>query len=512
MMPNPPPVTPRQFIALILILAVAGWLRFYRIAQPSLWMDELITVELTMGHRTAHDFYPDSIIRTDQPDSLSLASAAPWWHIWNRLQITTHPPIYFISLRWWIDLFGDGPAAIRSLSAILSLAGIIALFDVCRLLHGPRIALLAAAITALAVAQIDIGREARSYPLLILFGLCACDAIVRITTFGATYPRLVLLILSLVALLLTHYFTLGALAALTAFAFLRTKGLDRRRTIISIAIALAIALAAWSYQFYGQMRSLPNFDPSYTRESQPHHPLQVLLRIAQLPLEFCIGDAQSAVAPLAIQLSVAVLVVALMFRLRRRPELLIWILWAGGILLSVAMIDLLRDSALLQIMRYTVLASPAVYALLAAARLPQLKSFSSLIPIAVIAALALADLKWISRGLIPRQDFKQLAEIVDAHALPDELLVFYNDSGWVAPGVWYVGYKYYSPNSHHPWALIRHSATNDFLHQISARKSIWLIGPAPERFGSYLLPGWKPDIVWHTSAGGICLMRQPDSP
>src|SRR5580658_5280769 len=121
-MTRQPLPTRRQFIALLLILAAAGFVRFYRIAAPSLWMDELVSIELAMGNRTAHDFFPDAVIRYDQPDVLSLSTAVPWWSIWNHVQVTTHPPIYFIVLRWWMDIFGNGPVAVRCLSAILSLA------------------------------------------------------------------------------------------------------------------------------------------------------------------------------------------------------------------------------------------------------------------------------------------------------------------------------------------------------------------------------------------------------
>jgi len=52
------------------------------------------------------------------------------------------PALYYILLRWWMDALGTGAAAARLLSAIFSLAAAAVFFDVCRLLHGARIALL----------------------------------------------------------------------------------------------------------------------------------------------------------------------------------------------------------------------------------------------------------------------------------------------------------------------------------------------------------------------------------
>ncbi len=321
-------LTSRQIFILAIILIVGAFIRFYQISGPSLWMDEIVSIELAMGHGTAHDFFSDAVIRNDQPDPLALASAAPWWDIWNRVEITTHPPLYFVLLRGWIDLLGTSPGATRCLSAILSLAGIVVFFDVCRLLHGPRVGLFAACMMALAIGQIDIAQEARSYPLLILLGMGCCDVLVRIVFFGAKFRRLILLVFMLVGMLLTHYFAAGAFAAMGIYAFIRLRGRDRRRTLAAIFAAAAIAAGAWGYQLYWQMRTLPNFDPSYVRDSRSNHAIHVLLRIVELPLKYCCGELSAERLPLIAHVIAAAIVVALMFRLRRRPDLLLWILWA----------------------------------------------------------------------------------------------------------------------------------------------------------------------------------------
>ena len=170
----------RYLILLGLILLAAAFFRFDQITGPSLWMDEIWSIEMAMGHGSVHDHLPHGIIRSDQPELTSLSAAAPWWSICTHLGGVTHPPLYFVVLRWWMDLFGTGALATRSLSAIFSLAAIVVFFDLCRWLHGPRIALLAAAISALAIGQLDFAQEARSYPMLIFFGLCCADLVVRI--------------------------------------------------------------------------------------------------------------------------------------------------------------------------------------------------------------------------------------------------------------------------------------------------------------------------------------------
>jgi hypothetical protein len=150
---------------------------------------------------------------------------------------------------------------------------------------------------------------------------------------------------------------------------------------------------------------------------------------------------------------------------------------------------------------------------LACVQFPRLKYFSDLFPLAVIASFAVLTVIRAEQGVSANQDFQLLSQTIDARAGPNELLIFYNESGWVSPGVWYMGYKYYSPRSHHPWATLDQAPDSIFRRRLASRQTFWLIGPAPERYGAALFPGWQPEVVWHTSAGGICLMRkiaQPD--
>jgi uncharacterized membrane protein len=502
-----PPLNFRQICVLGVILAVAAGMRFYRIGQASLWWDEVLGMEVAMGKGTVHDHFPDGVIRTDQPNVLNLADAAPWPRIWNNVQISTHPPIYYIVLRWWMDWLGTSAAAVRALSAIFSLAGIVVFFDLCRLLHGTRTALLAAAMMGLAVGQIDFGQDARSYPMLIFVALACADAIVRIEIGGLTKWRLVALAFFACALLLTHYFAFGMYGALILYALLRLR--ERRRIqVVSILVGVAIFVAiAWGRGFYWQLRTAPSLDPSYLREDRPHHAVQTLIRIVKLPMLFLFGDGDGELMPRAAHIVAALLVFLLpIILLRRRKALLIWVLWLWAVIGMAGVLDLLHQSILLQYTRYTVLAAPAVFAIFAD-QWPMRAKWEIAVPVLLIVSLIVADVSRLRQPVTANEDFQLLAQIIDSHAAPDELLVFYNDSQWVSPGAWYVCYKYYSPNSQHPWMTLHHPADAAALSQLSGHKILWLVGRQPEIDGPAVLPGWEPVEVWPTSAGRVCMMR-----
>jgi uncharacterized membrane protein len=76
------------------VVFLGGFLRFFLIGDKTIWLDEALTIA---------------------PARLSLAEG---WH-WL-VFVDAHPPLYYLLLHLWLRLFGDGPAAARSLSAVCS--------------------------------------------------------------------------------------------------------------------------------------------------------------------------------------------------------------------------------------------------------------------------------------------------------------------------------------------------------------------------------------------------------
>jgi len=513
---NPAQISRRHWAILGVILAAAALLRFYQIGGPSLWKDEIWSVEMAMGRGSVHDQLPPNVIRTDQPDLTGLAAAAPWWSICTHLGGVTHPPLYFVVLRGWMDLFGTGALATRSLSAIFSLAAILVFFDVCRFLHGPRIALIAAILMALAVGQIDFAQDARGYTLLILLGLCAIDFLLRIELQGVTAVRLAGLAICFAAAGMTHYLAAGALPALAAYAAIRLGSRARRQTLAALAAGAILTLAAWIPLFITQAHTLPSLAPTFLQESRvADHAKLTLFRMVGLPIEFLLGEAGGeSLARRAPNLVLAVFLLTMalpILRLAHRRDLLLWPLWMIGVIGFVAVLDLARQTTLVGYPRYTILASPAIYAVIAAFDWPRRKGLRDVLAIAFIAATAIAAIDRVKTGVPPLEDWRKLAHDLDANATHDDLLVFTNRDPWESPGTWYMGLKYYTPASHHPWLILTAPADPAILRQLQSRRRLWLIGPHPEIQGPDLLPGWRIQLLISTTAGNACRMIPTDS-
>jgi uncharacterized membrane protein len=504
----------RYLILLGLILLAAAFFRFDQITGPSLWMDEIWSIEMAMGHGSVHDHLPHGIIRSDQPELTSLSAAAPWWSICTHLGGVTHPPLYFVVLRWWMDLFGTGALATRSLSAIFSLAAIVVFFDLCRWLHGPRIALLAAAISALAIGQLDFAQEARSYPMLIFFGLCCADLVVRIEYLGLSRRRLIALTCCLIATALTHYLSAGALIALAIYAVIRLRGRVRWQTIAAFAIAAILILAVWIPMFVTQKHTLPSMTPTFLQEAPgANHAKLTLFRIIGLPTENLLGEARGEALTSKLVLAIFLFTIPLpLIRLIKRRDLLLWILWTLGTIGFVAAMDLTRQTTLVGYMRYTILASPAIYAVIAAFDWPRRNFLRDAVAIAAVGLIGVVAVQRSVDGVPAKEDWRALTDNLNHFAGPDDLLVFFNRDPWASSGTWYMGYKYYAPDSHRPWLILRGRAGATLLKQLQPRPCLWLIGLYPETDGPRLLPGWQPEAVITTSAGGICRMIPADSP
>lgn len=503
-LPAAAPAASRYWLLAAVVLAFAAWLRLVDIGGPSLWMDEIWSIEISMGRGSAHALLPIGAIQQNQIELTNLADAAPWWKIWTSMIDVTHPPLYHVVLRWWMDFWGTGPVAARSLSAVFSLIALGIFLDICRLLHGSVAALLAAALMGLSIAQLDFAQEARSYPMLMFLCLAAADALLRIERRGTSWLRLALLAFALAAAELTHYFAAPAIGVLGIYAIIRLRGRDLRRTLITFAAAAVIILLAWGPWFYGQIYTLPSLQPDFLLDHSPHHLLATLRRLSLLPGQFFLGDIFMRVYP-AVGIAVGAFAVVLWLAacFSRRPDALLWSLWLIGIVGSMVLVDVLRHTVFLYYLRYTILASPALYALLARFSWPRTRRLKYWPAGAVLAVLAILVVVRIGHGVPAKGNWRQFAQAVDATIPPDGLVVVCHDDPWTAPGLWYLAMRYYLPDSHRPWLLLRGPADAELLRQLQRRDSLWLISPDPPSVVQDLLPGWQSQRARPTAVGTI---------
>ncbi|EJM18199.1 hypothetical protein PMI22_03281 [Pseudomonas sp. GM21] len=165
---------------LLPILALAALVRFYDLTAAAIWGDE--GSSLLMSHYSVAE-------------------------IWVHAARDVHPPLYFVLLHGWIELFGDGIFSIRCLSALPGIATVWLGVWLMDMIATRRAALLAGFLLALLPTAVRYSQEVRMYSLLGLWLIGATIALVywirqpRRTRYLAAY------VLLMSAAFYTHYFT-----------------------------------------------------------------------------------------------------------------------------------------------------------------------------------------------------------------------------------------------------------------------------------------------------------------
>ncbi len=257
----------------LLLALIAAALRIPSLASRGYSLDEAWTAEIASGHGSIHLNLPHNVIMP-MPEFFNLGTKAdvPWWRIWTKMECT-HPPLYFLGLRFWTDVIGAGDAPERSFSILASLISVVLLYDVARLSNGRSIAIWSCILFVLAQPQIQYARETRNYTWLIACALMAADALVRIEKFGPTRRRLAALMIGVLATLLTHYFGIGMLVGLGLYAFSRTRGRTRLQILAAFGFAILVFAICWGPFMWQQrrlgfhIRSIDQLPPRQARRS-----------------------------------------------------------------------------------------------------------------------------------------------------------------------------------------------------------------------------------------------------
>ncbi|MBD8272797.1 glycosyltransferase family 39 protein [Pseudomonas fluorescens] len=173
------------------ILALAMVLRFYHLTSAAIWGDEGSSLLLS-----------------------EYAVSDLWFHAAHDV----HPPLYFLLLRGWIEMFGDSIWSIRSMSAIPGAVVVGLGIWLTRQLSTRRAAVLAGILLALLPTAVRYSQEVRMYSLLGVWLLGATLALVYWTRQPERTRYLAAYVLLMSAGFYTHYFT--ALCVLVHWTYL----------------------------------------------------------------------------------------------------------------------------------------------------------------------------------------------------------------------------------------------------------------------------------------------------
>ncbi len=220
------PVSPPALAGGVAVAAMAGFFFFNVNAQ--LWLDEALSVNIAQ------------LPLTEIPGALRQDNSAP---------------LHYLLLHFWMELFGEGNFAARSLSGVVVLASIPAVWLAGRRIGGDWAAWTAALLVATSPFAGLYATQARMYGLLILLtalGYLALTAVLDRPTPG----RVVLLGLVSGLLMLTHYwafYLLAAVFAVLVVSLIRSPG---SRGVLSATAGIAggaVLMLPWLPVFLFQL-------------------------------------------------------------------------------------------------------------------------------------------------------------------------------------------------------------------------------------------------------------------
>lgn len=482
----------RYITGLLAILLIAAGVRIFGIDRNGLWLDELWTLALTAGRDFEAGLPINKIIEPPAPRVTGLDDAVPWWRVAGDMGThVTHPPLYYVLLRIWREAFGEADISARMMSVFFSLAAVLLIYDVGRMLFGRSAGLWAALLMAIAPPQVLFAQEARNYTIQLAFALAAASALLRIERGGATWARLAGLSAALLALVMSHYFAVGAAIALAIYAAVSLRGRTRWLTLGAVAAAAVLFLLVWAPSMWQQRHAFA-VNAGYNAwlyDTTPGRPLRALADVLLIPARLL---GISGAPWLAIgYVAAAFYALPLLVWRRRRSLLLPW-LWLAGTVGVLLALDLSRSSRHLEHVRYALLAGPALY-LLIAGMLAHLPRWQHLPPaLATLLCIAALPSAWHQADLLA-EDWRGAATYIRANARSGDVIVLSSESAVpYYSNIAYLGLCHYLGEMPGPFVLAQQRPAPDLLAELrqrSAGRTIWLVTVPADLDPNAVLPG-----------------------
>jgi hypothetical protein len=169
------------------------------------------------------------------------------------------------------------------------------------------------------------------------------------------------------------------------------------------------------------------------------------------------------------------LLIVPLWMLRRRPDLLLWVVWIGGTLGFITLLDLIRGTSHLRFLRYVWLATPAILMI----GMLLLKGMPVWLRHAVPAAIVLLGLQFRGMAYISEEpDWRNLGRWIDDNSKHDEPLIFASglQPEWYSQ-IFYLGVAHYSHSFPRGIVKLTGDASPSLMRQIPGSTAWVISGP-----------------------------------
>ena len=391
---------PEIVVLAVVALAIGLFTRF--VTRSSLWLDEALSVNIAQ---------------------------LPIGEITEALKHDGHPPLYYVLLHGWMDIFGSGDVAVRGLSGLFGIATLPLVWILGRRKGGTVLAWAAVAVVAVSPFAVRYSNETRMYSLvifLVVIGWLLFDDIVD--RKRATVSRFVGLAFVGAALLYSHYWSiwlLGAVGITSLWKIWRAPERSERRPWIGIAISAVVAGVAFTPWLPTMLYQSANTGTPWAKASRPTSALSLVLADNG---GGAYGEQALVAAMFAMAMVLGLLGIAIDQRttaldLRTRPSLR-GAAWIAALTFAIGSIISLATSSAFQ-SRYSAVIFPFLALLAAAGCVCFASRWVRFGVVAVFCSFLAVGAFW--NVIWQRTELKVIADAVQASSQEGDIVVFCPD-------------------------------------------------------------------------------------
>ncbi|MEH1822391.1 MAG: glycosyltransferase family 39 protein [Nostoc sp.] len=258
----------------ILVISLIGlgiFFRFTHLGQKVYWYDETATSLAISGHslvEVKQEFFSnldnnESVIPVITLDKYQRINPDRNVADTVRYLITSdpqHPPLYYVMVRLWAQVFGDLPAGVRSLSAVISLLVFPSVYWLClELFESSLVGWVGMAVMGISPLQVFFAQDAREYGLWMVTILVSSAALLRAMRRGS-YLSWAMYALALALGLYTHLLTVMVAIAHGIYVLIsqRFRFNQTLRNYLLSSIAACLIFSPWLIVLITQVHTATN--------------------------------------------------------------------------------------------------------------------------------------------------------------------------------------------------------------------------------------------------------------
>ncbi|MEA5509683.1 glycosyltransferase family 39 protein [Crocosphaera sp. UHCC 0190] len=295
-------------IILLSAIAIAVILRLINLESREFWYDEVLSLLLSTGQKINYQPPKDvPVLLANYSDLLKIPlennptdSVKTLANFLKGLVAEPHPFLFFLEQHFWLRLWGNSEAAMRSIIALFSLGSLVCAYGLGRYLLGNQGGLLFAALLGLNPYYLFHSLNVRMYGSLIFWVLLSSWSLMELISVNtcqdnSNHPKLskllwiLLLIISAAAGFMTFYYFACWFLVLAALVFY----LDRQRWWQYALYLTTSILVTIPWLLWGTRQQLRNAD--LERFASPNGLLAATLKHLQefidvLGIHLLLGD------------------------------------------------------------------------------------------------------------------------------------------------------------------------------------------------------------------------------